>query len=60
MVEWFMLYKKKIQNIKAFYSNGTLPFKSFTPQVVEFIFKLADECGMDNYVKYKCVELYDR
>lgn len=55
-----MLYKKRVQNFKAFYYNGTLPYKSFTPQVVEFIFKLADDCGLDTSVKYKCVELYDR
>uniref|UniRef100_A0A2S2Q8M0 Uncharacterized protein n=1 Tax=Sipha flava TaxID=143950 RepID=A0A2S2Q8M0_9HEMI len=60
MVEWFMLYKKKVQNFKMFYYNGTLPYKSCTPQVVEFIFKLADMCGVNNSVKYKCVELYDR
>lgn len=60
MVEWFNMYKTQIQEFKSFYCNGTFPFKSFTPQVVEFIFKLADEYGMDTYVKYKCVELYDR
>ncbi|CAI6363377.1 unnamed protein product [Macrosiphum euphorbiae] len=60
MVQWFKLYKKNIQNLKTFYFNGTYPFRSFSPKVVQFIFKLADECGMDNTVKYKCVELYDR
>ncbi|XP_026805544.1 uncharacterized protein LOC113548714 [Rhopalosiphum maidis] len=60
VVEWFKLYKKTIQNFKAFYFNGTYPHRSFSPKVVEFIFKLADEFGVDNTVKYKCVELYDR
>lgn len=60
MVEWFKLYKKKIQKFNAFYCTGTLPYRSFTPQVVAFIFKLTDIFGMDNIVKYKCVELYDR
>jgi len=60
MVQWFKLYKKSIQNYKTFYFNGTYPFRSFSPKVVQFIFKLANECGMDNTIKYKCVELYDR
>lgn len=60
MVEWFMSYKKKIQMLKEFYCNSTYPHRSFTPQVVEFIFRLVNECGMDNTVRYSCVELYDR
>lgn len=60
MVEWFKLYKKDIQNSKTLSYNGTFPFKSFSPQVIEFVFKLVDECGMDNTLKYKCVELYDK
>lgn len=60
MVEWFKMYKKSVQEVKAFYCNGTYPYKSFSPQVIEFMFKLADELGVDNTVKYKSVELYDK
>lgn len=60
MLEWFKLYKKSIQKLNVFNCNGTLPYGSFSPQVVGFIFKLADNFGMDNAVKYKCIELYDR
>lgn len=55
-----MLHKKEVHHFKKLYYNGILPYKSCTPQVVEFIFKLADKCGVNNSVKYKCVELYDR
>ncbi|KAF0763836.1 cyclin N-terminal domain-containing protein 1-like [Aphis craccivora] len=60
VVEWLKLYKKSIQNFKTFYFNGTYPYRSFSPKVVEFIFNLANELGVDSTVKYQCVELYDR
>lgn len=60
MVAWFKLYKKSIQDSKAIYSNGIIQYRSFSPHVVEFIFNLASEYGMEETIKYKCVELYDR
>lgn len=60
MVEWFKLYKKNTRKLKSFYCNGTFPYRSCSPQVVEFIFNVAHEYHLDDTVKYKCVELYDR
>lgn len=60
MADWFISCKKSIRQLKSVYRNGTLPYRSFLPKVVEFIFKVAEDCHMENTVKYRCVELYDR
>lgn len=60
MAIWFKMYKKSIQKLKVLYCNDTFLYRSFSPQVVEFMFKLAKEYRMDSTVKYKCVELYDK
>ncbi|XP_050424418.1 uncharacterized protein LOC126835703 [Adelges cooleyi] len=57
--EWFMLYKNEVLGTN-FTLNDILLYRSISPKVVMFIFKVAELCGVNDSVKYKCVELFDR
>lgn len=58
-IEWFEQYKKNVHHRREYLASDFFIYKSFSSELVKFVFEVCSRFGVHRQNKFKCLELFD-